>query len=257
MRSGVPRLVPAFATALLLIASAPAGAAVTVVFGTSWDGPGQSLQAILDGIYGAGQIDVATDYLGAKPGDPDPWFWIDNQFTSLLVREVAGNADYNQVGWYEETGSLPVLANDGVHDGMVFDGPAGAGAATVVVFQNPMTRFGFYLDPNGPGDAVNAPQPEKFYTNRLLNDRGLDGSTALHAPWNGDVQALVFDISRFTKPNTWLVCWEDLDSGAVPGANGASQTDNDFQDLVMEVTALGATPARAMSFGALKARYAR
>jgi len=71
------------------------------------------------------------------------------------------------------------------------------------------------------------------------------------------VQALVFDISRLTKPNTFLVCWEDIDSGPVPGAYGSSQTDNDFQDLVMEVTALGATPAQPMTFGALKAKYAR
>ncbi len=244
-----------FAIAILLVAS-PVGAAVQVVFGESWDGPTQSLQAILDRIYGTGQINVATDYLGAKPGDPDPWFWIDSQLSSLLITEVAGNAGRNLVGWYEETGSIPVLQNDGVHDGVVFDGPAGAGATTLVAFQHPMTRFGFYLNPNGPLDAVNAPEPEKFYTNRLLNDRGPSGATALHSPWNGDVQALVFDISRLTRANTWLVCWEDLDSGPVPGPCGAAQTDNDFQDLVMEVTAFGATPVQALTFGALKAKYA-
>ena len=237
-----------------LFAAAPAHAVVKVVFGTSWDGPTHELQAIVDGLYGAGQINVKTDYLGAKPGDPDPWFWMDSTFSSLLVTEVAGNADYNQVGWYTETGSMPVLTNDGVHDGLVFDGPASAGASAIVTFARP-TRFGFYLNPNGPRDATNAPEPEKFYTNRAFNDLGPDGKGVLHQPYGGDVQALVFDISRFAGANTWLVCWEDLDSGAMPGPWGQAQTDNDFNDFVMEVTALGATPAHELSLGALKARY--
>jgi hypothetical protein len=211
----------------------------------------------VDGLYGAGQINVTTDYLGAKPGDPDPWFWVDQQFTSLLVREVAGNADYNQVGWYLETGSKPVLQNDGIHDGLVFDGPAHGGATALVTFTRPMTWFGFYLNPNGPGNATNAPEPELFYTNRVFNDLGPDGSGTLHAPWGGDMQALVFDVSRFKGTNTWLVCFEDLDSGADPGPPGVKQTDNDFNDFLFEVTAFGATPVQPLTFGVLKARYAR
>ena len=190
------RVLALFIGAALCVA-VPSQAAVKVVLGDSWDGPSKNLQSIVDGLYGAGQIDVKTDYLGAKAGDPDPWFWVDNQFSALLVKEVAGNADYNQLGWYEETGSIPVLKNDGVHDGLVFDGPAGAGAAAIVSFSKPMTRFGFYLNPNGPGNATNAPEPEKFYTNRSYNDAGPDGSGALHLPLGGDMQALVYDISRF------------------------------------------------------------
>ena len=151
------RLAALFICAALCVA-VPSHAALKVVWGDSWDGPGKSLQSIVDGLYGAGQIDVKTDFLGAKLGEPDPWFWLDNQFSALLVKEVAGNADYNQVGWYEETGAIPVLQNDGVHDGLVFDGPAIAGAAAVVSFSKPMMRFGFYLNPNGPGDATNAPE---------------------------------------------------------------------------------------------------
>ena len=226
---------------------------VPVVFGTSWDGPGKTLQKIVDARYGVGAINVQTDYMGAHADDPDPWFWFGNNFSALLVKEVAGNADYNIVGWYEETFTKPVI--DGVEDGVIFDGPASAGASAVVTFDHPMMRFNFYLNPNGPYDAVWAPEPEMFYTNRFYNDRGPNG-TPVHAPFDGDVQALIFDVSRFTQPNTWLVCFEDLDSGANPGPC-CYPTDNDYNDFVFEVTAFGATPTIPMTFGALKAKYVR
>lgn len=241
----------AAALALAAATASPARAVVPVVFGTSWDGPTKTLQKIVDARYGAGTINVKTDFLGAHPGDPDPWFWIDNRFSTLLVREVAGNADQNIVGWYEETGAMPVI--DGVGDGVIFSGPASAGATALVNFDHPLTRFGFYLNPNGPLDAVWAPEPEKFYTNRFFNEHGPNG-TAVHAPFDGDVQALVFDVSRFTQPNTWLVCFEDLDAGANPGPC-CYPTDNDFNDFVFEVSAFGATPTVPMTFGALKAKY--
>ena len=256
MRCLTGRVLALFVCAVLCVA-VPSQAAVTVIWGDSWDGPGKSLQSIVDGLYGAGQIDVKTDYLGAKAGEPDPWFWLDNQASALLVKEVAGNADYNQLGWYQEKGSFPVLLNDGLNDGLVFDGPASAGAAAIVNFSKPMTRFGFYLNPNGPRDATNAPEPEKFYTNRTYNDAGPDGSGALHLPSGGDVQALVYDISRFKGANTWLVCFEDLDSGANPGPMGRAQSDNDFNDFLFEVKAYGATPVLSLTFGSLKSKYAR
>jgi len=254
MRSVAGRLAALFIIAALCVA-VPSHATVTIVWGDSWDGPTMDLQHIVDGLYGPGLINVKTDYLGAKPGDPDPWFWIDDHFSALLVKEVAGNANYNLVGWYEETGSAPVLKGDGVHDGVIFDGPSGSGATALVNFSKPMTRFGFYLNPNGTRDATNAPEPEKFFTNRFYNDLGPDGSGALHAPYNGDVQAVIYDLSGIKGTNTWLVCFEDLDSGAVPGAFKTAQTDNDFNDFLFEVTAFGATPVQPLTFGALKAKY--
>jgi hypothetical protein len=242
------------ATALVVTTflAAPAHS-VPVVFGTSWDGPSYNLQNMLDAIYGSGRIHVATGYVGAQPGDLDPWFWVDNQASALLVREIAGNRNRNLLGWYEETYSMPVI--DGVGDGVVFDGPASRGDETLVVFDRPMTRFGFYLDPNGPLDAPNAPQPERFFTNRAYNDRGPNGAGAIHAPWDGDVQVLVFDISEIRGvPNTWLVCFEDLDTGPMPSPC-CSGADNDFNDLIFEVHAFGATPTRPMSFADLKQLY--
>lgn len=237
--------------ALCSVLVSPARAAVPVVFGTSWDPPDQSLQKIVDARYGVGAINVQTDYLGALNSDPDPWFWIDSRLSALMVREVAGNANMNLLGWYEETATPPVI--DGVGDGVIFFGPASDGETAFLTFDRPMTRFGFYLNPNGPLDAVWAPEPEKFFTNRLWNEKGPNG-VAVHAPFNGDVQALVFDVSEFTQPNTWLVCFEDLDAGANPGPC-CYPTDNDFNDLVFEVTAFGATPTVPMTIGALKARY--
>ena len=244
----------ALAVSLAAVLALPAAAGVVpVTIGTSWDGPSQTLQKIVDNRYGVGAINVQTDYMGAHPTDPDPWFWIDSRLSALLVTEVAGNADYNVVGWYLENGTRPTI--DGIDDGVIFNGVATDGDMAYVTFDKPMTRFGFYLNPNGPFDAPFASEPEKFYTNRFYNDLGPSGGTALHAPYDGDVQALVFDVSRFTMPNTWLVCFEDLDAGSNPGAMGTSATDNDYNDFVFEVTAFGATPTLPMTFGALKSKY--
>jgi Domain of unknown function (DUF4114) len=232
--------------------STTAYAQVPVVFGQSWDGI--PLQSILDQRYGTNHFSYSLNYSGASTGDPDPWFWVADGFSALLVREVAGNANRNILGWYAETdgGYKPTI--DGIDDGVVFDGPAGAGATAIVMFDRPHKKFGFYLNPNGTGNAINAPEPELFFTNRRYNDIGPDGHAALHAPFDGDVQAIVYDVSSYTQPNTWLVCFEDLDSGANPGPC-CSTTDNDFNDFVFEVTALGPTPNATMTFGGIKARY--
>ena len=69
------------------------------------------------------------------------------------------------------------------------------------------------------------------------------------------MQALVFDVSAFTgHPNTWVVCFEDLDSGANPAAC-CTPTDNDYNDFVFEVVALGVTPATASTIGRIKSLY--
>src|SRR5437899_4390106 len=207
------------ATASVLVALAatsPASAVVPVVFGTSWDGPSQTLQVILDNRYGVGHVHVETDYIGAHPGDIDPWFWVGDPLhpsSAYLVKEVAGNANRNTLCWYEENGTKPVFPGNGV----VFAGPAGAGAMTMIVFDRPMEKFGFLLLPNAGLGVTNAPPGELFLTNRFHNDIGPNGSGALHPPSDGDVQALVFDVSPWAGPNTWAVCFEDCDSGAMPG----------------------------------------
>jgi hypothetical protein len=196
----------------------------------------------------AGAIDVHTDFIGAHAGDIDSWFWVGNSIPALMITEIAGNANFNLLGWYEETGSAPVI--DGVDDGVVFAGSQGADASVVVQVPSGTTRFGFYLDPTPGGPAGH----ERFFTNRFLNDLGAFGAGAAHAPFDGDVQALVFDVSRWKGANTWLVCFEDLDAGQAIGPC-CTGTDADYNDMVFQVTALGATPTRTLSFGELKTRY--
>ena len=242
-------LVAAFA----LSASDPASATVPVVFGSTWDGRGTSLQNIMDAAYGAGAVNCATDYLGAHAGDPDPFYWNGTGFSTLLVREIAGNRDTNALGWYLETGAQPTIV--GIDDGIVFAGPMADGATAIINLSSTNVPFGFFMNPNGNGGATNAPEPEKFFTNRHWNDIGPNGvGPAPHAPFDGDVQAIVFDVSRFRGPNTWCVCFEDLDSGANPGPC-CQTTDNDFNDMVFEVTVLGPLPVKAMTFSQIKALY--
>jgi hypothetical protein len=237
-----------------LSAPAPAATPLGVVFGTSWDGAPNDLQHIVDARYGIGHIDVRHDYMGARAGDPDPWFWVGSEVSALFVRAIAGNANRNVLGWYIEPETMAPPVIDGVDDGVIWSSAPSVNTSKIVSFDRPARKYGFYLDPNGPADAPNAPQPERFYTNRFYNDAGPGGAGALHAPLDGDVQALVFDVSAWTQPNTWLVCFEDVDSGPDP-APCCVGTDNDFNDLLFEVHALGATPTQVVSFGALKMRY--
>ena len=235
--SGVVQVTPAHAVA-----------PVVVQFGTSWDGPSAELQNVVDAYLGAsGLINVHTDYIGAKPGDQDPWFWVGNQVPALLITEIAGYSNQNTLGWYRETLTKPVI------DGIVFSGSQGAGASAVVILPG-TSKFGFWMNPKGTDSGQFAPEPELFFSNRFYNDLGPSGGGAIHLPLDGDVQFLVFDVSRWKGQNTWLVCVEDIDGGAtVTGC--CTGTDNDFNDMVYQITALGATPASSLSFGQLKARY--
>jgi len=235
--------------AALFLGASPASAVVPVVFGTTWDSPANTLQNIIDGEYGAGNITVTTDFIGAQVGDPDPFYWTGLGFTTFLVREVAGHAHNNLLGWYKETGVMPII--DNVDDGIVFNGPDGSGATTMISFGGVPTPFGFYLNPNGPGSATNAPEPELFFSNRFFNDLGPTGAGAIHAPFDGDVQAIVFNVSAYRGPNTWLVCFEDLDYGATPGPCCAT-TDNDYNDLVFEVQVMPPLPTKGSTWSGIK-----
>ena len=237
----------------LAATTAHAASPVPVSFGASWDGSTHDLQHIVDAFIGVpGAINVKTDFVGAHPGDIDPWFWVGKSFPALMVAEVAGNADVNELGWYIETGTKPVFGPD--NHGVVFDGPASTGNSSLVTFPTGTSKFGFYLDTHRTIGTEHGPVEETFFTNRFYNLNGPYGSGALHAPYDGDVQALVFDVSQWKGPNTWLVCFEDTNSGLAitPCCDG---TDDDYNDLVFEVTALGATPTQTISFGQLKARY--
>ena len=224
-----------------------------MTFDTSLDGI--PLQQVLDDEFGPGVIDAATQYEGFLAGDADPPYWEDLGAQSVIIRELAGNADANILGWYREdlTGA-PVI--DGVDDGVIFDGPMMGGESTVVDF-GAVTRFGLYLNPNGSGDSNNAPEPELFFTNRGYNDIGPDGTGAVHAPFDGDVQFLVYNVSSQRGVPAYIVAIEDLDSGSevCNGIFGTTCTDNDYNDLVIELRAESPVETEPSSFGAVKSLF--
>ena len=231
--------------------------AFPVTFGTSWDNV--PLQTVLDTEYGPGVINVATDYEGNNPGDGDPAYWLDSAMDGLIIREIAGFSNRNTMGWYAEDLSGPP-AIDGIDDGVVFSGPLGQGATVAVNFPGGLTQFGFYLNPNGTLDGGgNAPEPELFFTNRFYNDLGASGGGSPHAPFDGDPQCLVFNISHLNNGiPTFVLAWEDLDYGSpiTPSYNWSS-TDNDYQDLVVEIQALSPVPAESETWGGVKALFSR
>jgi hypothetical protein len=246
-------------------ASAALSAPVSVRFGPDiW-----KLQDLVDRRYGKDQINVTRDFIGATGGDIDPWFWVGNAGGAVRVRMVKCNADRDILGWYEESGG-PRLPDGG---GVLYSGVVGPEEETVVPLPGFRIRFGFYVDATTGGT-------KRFFTNRRFNDCGLDGTGAIHAPFDGDIQALMFDVSRWTEPNTWLVCFDDQDTGGAVAYGGGSDgrrrteakcrrfreesdspaggtrwSDNEFCDVVFEVRAEGATPARSVSFGGLKLLY--
>jgi hypothetical protein len=241
-----------FPLALILIPTL--ASAFEVTFGTPWESI--SLQMILDQRYGPGVVNVATDYEGHNPGDADPAWWQDVRLNGLIVREIAGFSIRNTLGWYKETlAGRPVI--DGIDDGVVFEGTLGPGATAVVQFPG-LTRFGFYLNPNGLLDGgLYAPEPEMFFTNRFYNDRGTDGTAGTHIPLDGDPQCLIFNVTDFYGGvPTYVLAWEDLDYGAPFAANYLwNATDNDYNDLVVEIQALSPVPVETQTWGAVKALF--
>ncbi len=129
--------------------------------------------------------------------------------------------------------------------------------SAVIHFPLGLTRFGLWLNPNGAGDANNAPEPELFFCNRFYNDIGPSGAGAIHEPTNGDPQILVYNIShlRFGVP-TFVIACEDLDSGGEITAEGTGYgTDNDYQDMVIEISAISPVPVRATTWGRVKTLF--
>jgi hypothetical protein len=286
---------------LLCLTAAAATPALAVPLQVTFGMRIDRLQDFVDRRYGKNRIDVRKDFIGARTGEIDPWFWVGDRIGVVRVRLLKRDASGHHVGWYVEDGAAPGQPGDG---GALSFSSGRTRQDAIVALPGMRTRFGFYLEARetseesgedddrrngdyyGNGEHGNdehgndghgnehARGPwKKFFTNRKLNDCGPDGRGAVHAPFDGDVQALVFDVSRWAGTDTWLVCFEDRDSGATPdrevvGADSDDDeerdgdarrrcraSDNDYDDVILEVGAEGATPARALTFGALKLIY--
>ncbi len=241
----------AISTLCLLILVVPVSvAAFDVTWGSSWDSV--PLQTVLDAEFGVGVIDAATDYEGFLGGDADPAYWEDDSIKGLVVREIAGNHNRNNMGWYAEDLISPPFIGAG-DETMFIEGGLGEGESVTISLPNGVTRFGFYMNPNGEYDAgVNAPEPELFFTNRFYNDLGPDGSGAGHAPFDGDPQCLVYNVTHLNDGvQTYVLAWEDLDYGGGVG----SETDNDFNDMVVVIQAASPVSNEDATWSSVKALY--
>src|SRR6266487_3937314 len=71
----------------LILAAAPVSATspVHVDLGPSRDGSLHDLQKKLDHLVGPGRVRAESDYLGARAGDPDPWFWVNNGANAIAI----------------------------------------------------------------------------------------------------------------------------------------------------------------------------
>jgi hypothetical protein len=282
---------------LLLCLAAPcgvtvaSGAPVQVTFGRDI----RRLQDLVDRRYGKNHIDVTKDFIGARSGDIDPWFWVGDPISAVRVTVLRRSAGSDVVGWYEENGDGRQTPGGSV----LFSGQVLPQVEAILTLPGFRTRFGFYVDatistgvPGAQGPGPGGSSTKRFFTNRKLNDCGPDGTGAIHTPLDGDVQALTYDVSRWAGPDTWLVCFEDQDTGGtlVEGGRGYDGDDDaegaddgrttgmtsgkpkevedrlgywrrsrgsnrDFCDVVFEVRAEGATPSHAITFGGLKLLY--
>jgi hypothetical protein len=253
------------------------------------------LQDLVDRRYGKGRIDVTRDYVGARSGDIDPWFWVGERFGGVRVKTLKRDPKRNRIGWYIENGGQAQIPDGG---GLLLSGQVRLREEAPVSLPSFRTRFGFYVEAidgtqSHLGLAPGQGNLRRFYTNRKLNDCGPNGSGAVHPPLDGDCQALVFDVSRWAGPGVWLVCFEDSDTGGTLAVEDDDAADddlqgdddgegddhdnngthkpnednprdkvrrskgcnNDYDDAVFEVRADGATPAHSLSFGALKVIY--
>lgn len=237
------------ALAMLSIAGVSLAASpLTLIVGSSRDGTFNDLQKKLDRHLGAGRINARADFIGARSGDPDPWYWI-NPNRSMVVTLIDRESPLARIGWYAEDHGAPRL------EGTIIEKASTRGDARALRLPSSVSRFGFYLCCSTPGKGGSSPAREfTSYTNRLFNSPGPDGIGAQHAPYDGDVQMLVYDISRWVGPQTWLIACETSDSGSNIG-HGPDDSDNDYSDFIFTVSGVSTTPTAQTTFGRLKSRF--
>lgn len=244
----------AWAAFALLLVAMPASALgpLSVVMGPSRDGSLNNLQQKVDRLIGPGRVDVRTDYIGGHPGDSDPFFWTNTGLGTVTLTLVDRKSPHGVIGWYDESSGIPVLR--GTLAGVLLEDWRARGTQVSVRIPSGVARFGFYVFHQGGDDPGDQGRSVRYYSDRAFNDPGPFGSGAIHAPAGGDVQMLVYDLSPWWGPNSWLVACEYSDSGC-PVGQGPGESDNDFADVVFTVTGAGATPTEGRSFGQLKSLY--
>lgn len=240
------------ALALLAVAGpCLAASPLPLVLGSSREGALYDLQKKLDRYVGAGRIQARTDYVGARPGDPDPWVWL-NPGKPMLLTLLDRKSAPARIGWYAEGCGVPLL--NGATSAVVFDQNPMRGDPKTFRVPSSTRCFGFFVAMDDAGASARSADGFTTFTNRMWNSPGPGGTGAMHEPYDGDIQMLVYDISRWAGPQTWLVACEASDSGARIG-HGPDDSDNDFTDYLFTVTGVGITPTKGVTFGELKSRF--
>ncbi len=219
-------------------------AARAVSFGTSWDGPGQSLQEQLNAItVGGPNIDTVNDQTGFQ--------LFTNTATGSSIGsfmfEIAGFAPTNKFGIYNQNGEKALL----------FDGYNDSGDRTVVDFLGDgsvsVSTKGLLPDYKGPtvdreyanfgnvfGYYLERSDGTTFYTENSRNQ----GSYQQAVVYQGNNQTQLKLAGKqpgiFTD-NEFIVAFEDL--------TRAGYTDSDFNDLVVMVESVKPVPEPATLAG--------
>lgn len=190
-------------TSVLLVAGAATAAIIPSEISTfSWDGP-----MATNGL---------TNILNAKVADFSNFEMVSLEtFTAThadvwLIKEVAGNKNYNSFGWYDVSDPSDLKE--------IFPGVENAPSNKSLAFY-PTTEVGFYLETIG----------HTFYTQNSLN-------------LGGKGQVAVF---RNTKnANDFILAWEDI-TRTFPDREypGNTHCDSDFNDMIVRIQVSVPEPA--------------
>jgi hypothetical protein len=181
----------------------------------SWDGAGQNLEyyfAQWGVTSGIGNIaNPALNYVntGQVNGSTN-WDSVLNPGTAaVMVLEVAGNANYNEFGIYQGSGSS-------INYTQYFNGPDSTGATTNLAI--PSGNFGFYLE--------YYPTQTYFYSDDTLYPNGQGQLAVYQGPVGGTTISVSGVGSLQWNSNDYILAWEDLPYGS---------SDQDFNDMVIYI----------------------
>lgn len=246
------------AVALGTVAIAPQSASANP-FGTSDDNnhplcdnrPNCSLQTLLDEIVTSGDIDTLGDQSAVELFMPNA----SSSFTSNLMFEVAGNADFNEFGIYKKgTPGTKITLFDGAASPST-DAPF-PNSATVLFAGNGAAKYGddVYTDfGNKFGFFLKTKSNDYFYTEDALNPNGNKQSVVYQGDGSVDLTIPFGAGPANFDTNDWIIGFEDLSLDSI-------RSDSDYNDFVILVSDLEAAstpePATLAGLGLVAAAMA-
>ncbi|MDY6803269.1 MAG: PEP-CTERM sorting domain-containing protein [Cyanobacteriota bacterium] len=247
------------AVALGTVAIAPQSATAQATFDTSDDNNHKlcdyradcSLESLLDGIITSGDIDTVGDQSAVELFMPNA----SSSFTSNLMFEVAGNADFNEFGIYKKGSPGTKIT--------LFDGAATPSSeapfpnsATLLFAGNGVAKYNdtVYNDfGNEFGFFLKTKSNKYFYTEDALNENGNKQSVVYQGDGSVDLQIPFGAGPGNFDGDDWIIGFEDL-------SLDNSISDSDYNDFVILVSDLEAAdipePATLAGLGLVAAAMA-